>query len=114
MATDRYQELFTTAFRELHDEGNDWMYLPDVAQRAASHDEEYMRRRQKINRTLGFIGIRRSELPDGHFYPPRAGLYPLIVRMEQSGLVEGQFEEQPNPDKPRRRMYRLIESEQSE
>lgn len=114
MRQPEYQELFVTAFRELHAEGNEWMYLPDVSQRAASHDEQYMRRRQAINRGLGFVGIHRSELPGGHFYPPKAGLYPLIAHMEADGLVEGEFEAKPSAGEHRRRMYRLVETPEAQ
>src|ERR1035438_2911839 len=98
-----YQELFQEAFSEMHNEGNEWLYLPDVAQRAASHDETYMKRRLIINKALGSIGINRPELPHGIFYPPKSGLYHLISNMESQGIVESIFEE---GESPRCRLYR--------
>lgn len=110
METTKYQELFLTAFNELRDEGETWHYLADVAQRAASHDDAYMKRRQRTNRVLGFLGIHRSDLPDGLFYPPRGGVYPLMRHMETEGIITSVFESVPSAGEHRRRLYGLVES----
>ena len=34
-------------------------------------------------------------------------LYPILMRLEQQGWLEEQWEEQPDPGRPRRHLYRL-------
>jgi DNA-binding PadR family transcriptional regulator len=34
-------------------------------------------------------------------------LYPLLMRLEKSGLLESRWEASPQPNRPRRHMYRI-------
>jgi len=90
------------SFKQLRTEGQEWVYAPDLAQRAASLDERYVRRRKVISKMFGLVGIEKPIIP---YFPRVATVYVAFSKLSSEGVIESRFEE---GEYPQRRVYRLI------
>jgi hypothetical protein len=111
MKKGEFREAFVDSMREMHDEGQQWLFILDIGRRVTAHDEGYIRRYRRINRILSIIGIERPDEPTKIASPGK--LYPTAHRLEHEGLVESTWQ---HPDAPQRehgrRQYRLVPEEQ--
>jgi len=102
-----FQEAWVGAMQEMHKEGQEWLFTLDVAQRVTARDEGYMRCYRQINRVLSVIGVERPDEPRKIASPGK--IYPTLMRLERSGLVESKWQYPDTPDGEHgRRQYRLV------
>lgn len=111
MKKGEFREAFVDSMREMHEEGQEWLFMLDIGRRVTAHDEDYVKRYRQVNRVLSIIGVQRPDEPTKIASP--AKLYPAAYRLEREGSVESIWQ---YPDAPQgehgRRQYRLAPEEQ--
>jgi hypothetical protein len=85
-----YREALLESMRELHSEGDMWLYLDNIGQRVTDHDRSYAWRYRQLNRVLSMVGIERPEQPTK--ITSRRKLSLTINRLEQEETVVSLWE----------------------
>lgn len=102
-----FQEAWVGAMHEMHENGQGWLGIFDIAQHVAVRDEKYMRRYRRINRVLSVVGVKRPDEPPMN--APLGKIIGTLARLETIGTVEARWE---YPDAPQgehgKRQYRLV------
>lgn len=109
-----FSEAIVGAMRELHSEGQEWVFMLDVARTMHAREiqnERYLRTYRRNSKILSVvIGIRRPETPERFIGSGR--LFPTFGRLERTGVVESQWQDsEPGTHSPRRMGYRLVDPE---
>lgn len=99
--------IIPIALQELHESGKDKVHFDTLGEQVTLHDESYLNRRTKLRGILKLIGINLKPLPDGHVRPgPK--MYIPLAQLEQTGVVESEFESTTGEELSRR-VYWLAE-----
>lgn len=111
MKTEQFEKAFVGAMNEMHEGGQEWVFMTDVARVIHQREvqtETYLRRYHRNSKILSLIGIHRPELPDRMVSSGQ--IYPTATKLEREGIIESEWREQgPDVDPPVRRGYRLID-----
>lgn len=73
------------------------------------------RDRASSKQTMRLVAVLAEATEDwmhGYFLSKQSGLksgtlYPIMMRLEERGLLESRWQQSPHPGRPARRMYRL-------
>lgn len=95
------------ALAELHANGIYQVFVDQLGQQVTRHDETYLSRRNAVRGFLGKVGINIPELPNGRMRPLPHKMHPALTRLEDAGVIVGEFEIAPVDGQKRRRLYSL-------
>jgi len=104
MKFEERKELVIDTIRNMDPTGEGGIYLRDVAEVVALHDDGFLRRQEVYDKAARFVGVQRHQTDIGFKYLPR--IYPVTARLESEGVIFSQLEQATEgPGNSRRRIY---------
>lgn len=107
MKRQEVQAAIPIALQELHDNGIERAYVDELAIQVAQHDVARMELRDKIGSVLSVVGINVDKISMLDGRPSSYKMYRSLGILEQSGIVDAEFETSSSDGSRGRRQYFL-------